>query len=130
MSEHDPHHDDSQASQVRSLESEEDVRPSPDRWPRGWVETTRSAHKVLTQVFSYRDPQPDQVWSIEHDEEKRIYRMTGPEGELDFFRAELVKYLVVVPVDRQGEEVEPDFRHGIHGRPRYLYLCAEEREVR
>jgi hypothetical protein len=63
---------------------------------------------------------------IEHDREKKLYRITDHDGKTDVFRGEPVRFLVVEPDSKTGE-LKP-VTYG--GQPRYLYLCREEREPR
>jgi hypothetical protein len=63
---------------------------------------------------------------IEHDREKKLYRITDHDGKTDLFRDEPVRFLVVEP-DRETGKLKPVTYCGL---PHYLYLCREEREPR
>jgi hypothetical protein len=61
---------------------------------------------------------------MEHDREKRLYRITDHDGKTELFRDEPVRFLVVEP-DRETGDLRPVTYGGL---PHYLYLCREERE--
>jgi hypothetical protein len=61
---------------------------------------------------------------VEHDRDKRLFRVVGPEGRTSVFRDEPVRFVVVVRDPRTGETM-PMLRYG---EPEYLDLCPEERE--
>jgi hypothetical protein len=60
-----------------------------------------------------------------HDLEKRVFLLTGPDGKTEVFRDNPTRYLSVAP-DPQTGEMKPVMKYG---RPTYLWLCREEREV-
>src|SRR5262249_23179249 len=62
--------------------------------------------------------------AVEHDLEKRVYRLTGPDGKTEVFRDDVRRFLVVEP-DRETGRMIPVIREG---EPRILCLCREERE--
>jgi len=66
------------------------------------------------------------AYRFEHDKAKGIFRLTGPDGSVECFRHNPTRYLVV-ELDAQTSEMTPVLKRG---RPTYLYLCREEREVR
>jgi hypothetical protein len=66
------------------------------------------------------------AYRFEHDKTKGIFRLTGPDGTAECFRNNRTRYLVVEP-DAHTGEMTPVLKRG---RPAYLYLCREEREVR
>jgi len=66
------------------------------------------------------------AYRFEHDKANGIFRLTGPDGSVECFRHNPTRYLVVEP-DAQTSEMTPVLKRG---RPTYLYLCREEREVR
>jgi hypothetical protein len=51
--------------------------------------------------------------------------LTGPDGKTEVFRDNPTRHLSVVP-DPQTGEMKPVMKYG---RPTYLWLCREEREV-
>jgi len=59
--------------------------------------------------------------SSEHDEKKRVFRITAPDGQTTEFHYRAVQFLVVVPDPTTGE-LEPIVNQG---RPRVIYLCRE-----
>jgi YD repeat-containing protein len=63
---------------------------------------------------------------IEHDREKKLYRITDQDGKTEVFRDEPVRFLVVEPNRETGELRLVTYG----GMPHYLYLCREEREPR
>jgi hypothetical protein len=66
------------------------------------------------------------AFGFEHDPQKGIFRLERADGEVEVFRDKPARYLVVEP-DSETGEVKPVVERG---RPVYLYLCREEREVR
>jgi hypothetical protein len=98
-------------------------------WPPAWSETTRLGRRTITRVYSYVDPEPDSIWVIEHDPEKGIFHLTGPDGTTAKFRDQPTRYLAAEPHYQTGEMM-PVIIQGSDCRPRYLYLCPEEREDR
>jgi hypothetical protein len=60
-----------------------------------------------------------------HDEQKRLFILTGTDGKTEYFRDNPAKYLMVEP-DAQTGTMQPLFKFG---RPSVVYLCREEREV-
>jgi hypothetical protein len=71
-------------------------------------------------------PRPSSSFTLAHDTEKRVFLLTGPDGETEVFRDNTTRYLSVAP-DPQTGEMKPVMKFG---RPTYLWLCREEREVR
>ena len=61
---------------------------------------------------------------VEHDRDKRLFRIVGPDGKTSVFRDEPVRFVVVVRDPRTGDTM-PMLRYG---EPEYLDLCREERE--
>src|SRR5438874_13815956 len=72
--------------------------------------------------YIYECPDPPPRVRVDHDEEKRLFRVTGPDGETAVFRDQPVRFLVVEP-DPQTGELTPVTRSG---EPKYLYVCREE----
>ena len=64
-------------------------------------------------------------FTLAHDLEKRVFLLTGPDGKTEVFRDNPTRYLSVAP-DPQTGEMKPVMKYG---RPTYLWLCREEREV-
>jgi hypothetical protein len=63
---------------------------------------------------------------VDHDREKKLFQITGPDGKTEYFRDSPVRFLVVEPDPGTGE-MKPAM---LMGRPKYLYLCREERAPR
>src|SRR5262249_60842441 len=78
-----------------------------------------------TTTFTYSYTAPPPSFSFEHDKERRLFRLTGADGKIEFFRDNPTRYLVVEPDGKSGE-MRPATKHG---QPVYLWLCREEREV-
>jgi hypothetical protein len=68
---------------------------------------------------------PPPSFALAHDLDKRGFLLTGPDGKTEVFRDNPTRYLSVAP-DPQTGEMKPVIKHG---RPTYLWLCREEREV-
>jgi len=66
------------------------------------------------------------AYAWEHDREKRVFRLTAPDGSLEVFRDNPTRYLCVAP-DAETGAMKPVLRAG---EPVYLYLAREEREIR
>jgi hypothetical protein len=81
---------------------------------------TDSAEEAYVYGFSGHTPR----LNVEHDPEKRVFRITGADGKVSVFRDEPVRFLVATRDPRTGETM-PALRYG---EPEYLYLCREERE--
>jgi YD repeat-containing protein len=62
---------------------------------------------------------PGSTW--EHDEPKRVFRVTDPDGKVTEFHDRPVRFLVVVPDPRTGK-VGPVISWGV---PKVMYLCRE-----
>ena len=71
-------------------------------------------------------PRPSSSFALARDPEERVFLLTGPDGKTEVFRDIPTRYLSVAP-DPQTGEMKPVMKHG---RPTYLWLCREEREVR
>jgi hypothetical protein len=63
---------------------------------------------------------------FERDAQKGIFRLEWADGVVEVFRDKPARHLVVEP-DAETGEMKPVLKRG---RPAYLYLCREEREVR
>ena len=59
--------------------------------------------------------------SWEHDEPKRVFRVTSPEGKVTEFHDRAQCFLVVAP-DPQTGELSPVLSWGV---PKIMYLCRE-----
>jgi hypothetical protein len=59
--------------------------------------------------------------SCERDEKKRVFRITGPDGQKTEFHDRAVRFLVVEPDPTTGE-LEPVISRG---KPKVIYLCRE-----
>jgi YD repeat-containing protein len=85
------------------------------------VTKERKGNTVIT--YSY-EGLPDR-FKFEHDMKRKLFVLTGDDGKVEHFRDNPTRYLVVEP-DGETGEMRPETRGG---KPRYLYLCREEREV-
>ena len=63
-------------------------------------------------------------FTFEHDKQKRLFVLTGPDGKTEHFRDNPTRHLMVEP-DPETGEMRPVIEHG---QPAYVYLCREERE--
>ena len=63
---------------------------------------------------------------FEHDPAGRVFRLTAADGIVEVFRDNPTRYLCVEP-DPESGAMKPVMKHG---RPVFLHLCREEREVR
>jgi len=77
---------------------------------------------ITTYTYSVQQQPP--TFTFEHDQQKRVFRLTVPEGKTECFRDNPTRYLVVER-DAENGEFWPASKHG---QPAYLYLCREERE--
>jgi hypothetical protein len=71
-------------------------------------------------------PPPTSSFTLALDLEKQVFLLTDPDGKTEFFRDNPTRYLSVAS-DPQTGEMKPVMTHG---RPTYLWVCREEREVR
>jgi hypothetical protein len=80
----------------------------------------------LTTTYTYSAPVPSRpTYQFEHDGENGIFRIRWDDGRLEVFPDKPVRHLVVEPNAETGD-MTPVVKYG---RPTYLYLCREEREV-
>jgi hypothetical protein len=80
----------------------------------------------LITTFTYSALVPSRpTYHFEHDPEKGIFRIRWPDGKVEVFRDKPVRHLVVEP-DSETGDMTPVVKYG---RPTYLYLCREEREI-
>ena len=59
--------------------------------------------------------------SVEHDREKRLFRVTDPDGKVTEFHDRAQRFLIVAP-DPQTGKLEPVISWGV---PKVMYLCRE-----
>ena len=76
-------------------------------------------------TYMYESERPAAAFRFEHDAAHGVFRLTFSDGTVEVFRDKPARQLRVEP-DETGE-MRPVVKHG---RPVYLYLCREEREVR
>jgi hypothetical protein len=90
--------------------------------------SVQSAEASTTSTYTYGvdGPPPAPPVRFEHDPAGRVFRLTAADGTVEVFRDNPTRYLCVEP-DRETGEMRPVMKHG---RPVYLHLCREEREVR
>jgi hypothetical protein len=83
--------------------------------------------KVWVTTFTYSckpDPQAES-FTFEHDKEKRVFRLTDAQGNTECFRDKATRYLIVEP-DPETGGMRPATKYG---KPQFIYLCREDREV-
>jgi hypothetical protein len=73
-------------------------------------------------TYTYQADPPRPRFDFEHDREKRLFVVSLPDGTVERFRADPVRYLVVEP-DHETGELRPVTRHGL---PSYVWLCRED----
>jgi len=78
---------------------------------------------IVNYVYEY--PPRARAFRFEHDAAAGVFRLTSAEGKTEVFRDQPARYLCVEP-DETGA-MRPVTKLG---RPVYLYLSREEREVR
>ncbi len=72
------------------------------------------------------DDSPAPAFTFEHDAVQRVFRLTAPDGTTEVFRDNPTRYLCLAP-DTETGETRPVMKRG---KPVYLYLAREEREIR
>jgi hypothetical protein len=77
-----------------------------------------------TVITTYRYRCVGPKVAVEHDREKRVFRLTA-DGKTEVFRDNATRYLVVEPDPVTGE-IMPVIREG---KPKFLWLCRQEHEV-
>jgi hypothetical protein len=99
---------------------------------------TYDAGGQLTDVRKCTDPVPtseqvaaaelrqESAFSFEHDAQRGIFRLTWADGNVEAFRDKPARHLIV-ELDPATGEMKPVVKRG---KPTFLYLCREEREVR
>src|SRR5438105_2600664 len=82
--------------------------PEPDR-PARLLETIRWDSGPISTTVSYSSEvaPPEPVWLVEHDRDRGLFRLTGPDGQTECFRQEPSRYLVVEP-DLETGEMRPE----------------------
>ncbi len=78
------------------------------------------------QELAAAELRQEPTFSFEHDAQRGIFRLTSADGTVEVFRDKPARHLVVEP-DRVTGEMKPVVKRG---KPTFLYLCREEREVR
>jgi len=91
-----------------------------------WIEDGDGPMSHLAPISAEQLEPRATAYRFEHDKTKGVFRLTGPDGSTECFRDHPTRFLVVEP-DAQTGEMSPALKRG---RPTYLYLCREEREVR
>jgi len=118
--------------EIDAMNSDQDSpRGKPGRSPgeRARVDVSERVRpdggRTTTCTYSFDVDPRAKSCTFEHDKEKRVFRLTDAEGKSEHFRDNPVRYLVVEP-DPETSEMRPARKHG---RPKFMYLCREEREV-
>ena len=81
--------------------------------------------RITTARDSLEACSPEPAWGVHRDTEKRVFRLTAPEGKVEHFRDQGQRFLVLEPDEPTGE-LRPAIRNG---KPWILCLCREEREI-
>jgi hypothetical protein len=68
---------------------------------------------------------PTVPFTFEHHKEKHLFVLTGADGKSEYFRDNPARHLLVEPAPISGR-LRPVIKNG---KPAYIYLCREEREV-
>jgi hypothetical protein len=74
-----------------------------------------------------KDPDGEEqaeLYKVEHEKSKRLFVLTGPDGQREHFRDNPARQLLVEPDPSTGG-VRPVMHDG---KPVYVYLCRKERE--
>ncbi|MGC8642676.1 MAG: hypothetical protein ACP5XB_22690 [Isosphaeraceae bacterium] len=90
------------------------------RSPHWSGEITTYTYDPEARLVSVEAPTPPGS-SWEHDEAKRVFRVTEPDGKVIEFHDRAQSFLVVAP-DPQTEKLAPVL---LWGMPRVMYLCRE-----
>jgi hypothetical protein len=90
-----------------------------DRDPTG-VTTTFHYDKEGKLAFVEAPTPPGS--SFEHDEARRVFRLTTPDGKTAEFHDRAQRFLVVAP-DQQTGKLAPVLSWGV---PKVMYLCREK----
>lgn len=93
-----------------------DARRRPD-WSGEVTTYTYDPEGQLVSVEA--STPPGSSW--EHDEAKRVFRVTEPDGKVIEFHDRAQRFLVVAP-DPQTEKLVPVLSWGV---PKIMYLCRE-----
>jgi hypothetical protein len=120
--------------EVEPMNSDAEM-PSSAGWDVAFIYEYSSDNRIAMRCERRRFPRltddTDQANSraerlkFEHDTQKRLFVLTGPDGKTERFRDNPTRYLVVEP-DPETGAMRPVI---MHGEPSYIYLCREEREV-
>ena len=84
-----------------------------------------TAAGITTMVYSYEIKPRADAFTFEHDQQKLLFTLTGPDGKTEHFRDNPAKYLMVEP-DPETGAMQPVVKYG---KPAIIYLCREEREL-
>jgi hypothetical protein len=81
---------------------------------------TTYTYDASGEMIALSQPSPPPS-KCEHDEKKRVFRITGPGGTTTEFHDRAVRFLVVEP-DPESGELGPVISRG---EPKVIYLCKE-----
>jgi hypothetical protein len=80
---------------------------------------------VVTLVYSCElKPQADS-FAFEHDEQRRLFTMTGPDGKTQYFCDNPGKYLMVEPDPKTGD-MQPVGSEYVKAKPRIEAHCRRQ----
>lgn len=103
---------------------EDEPKPPRDRLSRPDVPVgpfVQSDPLGNVTTFTYFFDLEPARFQVEHDRQKRLFEITGPDGKKTEFHDRAVQFLVVEP-DPDTGELEPDVTRG---KPKVMYLCRE-----
>jgi hypothetical protein len=114
------------ADQERSEREPAEIASRDGGWHLSAISERPGGHagKRVEVTYTYTCKQAELEIAVEHDREKRVFRLTGVDEKTEVFRAHAVRNLEVEPDAETGEWM-PVIREG---EPRISCLCREERE--
>jgi hypothetical protein len=98
--------------------------PHPAAWPLTVIRDTPIA-RVVTYVYDCGSRRSADSFTCEHNQQKRLFIVTGADGKTEYFRDNPATYLMVEP-DPETGDMQPVTKYG---RPMVIHLCRQERET-
>jgi hypothetical protein len=80
---------------------------------------------TITFVYECDSNRSEDSFTFEHDQQKRLFVLTGKDGKTEYFRDSPATYLLVEP-DPETGNMQPVTKYG---RPVVIHLCRKEREI-
>jgi hypothetical protein len=96
---------------------------SETTWPSADVSELAQARET-TIAYSCELKRRADHFTFEHDQHKRPFTLTSPDGQTEHFGDNPAKCLIAEP-DPETGAMQPVVKHG---RPAIVYLCREQRE--